>query len=74
MKATETLLYKALAPKIRRQDRKEFARMLQMVVNSPIAVRWDDCELLGGAFLWRASPQGHDYWAELSDRIRSYDA
>lgn len=76
MKATETLLYKALAPKIRRQDRKEFARMLGMAIEAGARPHH-----LGGAardlysaFSWSRSPQGYDYWATLHYLLTERDA
>ena len=77
MKATETLLYKALAPKIRRQDRKEFARMLELALKSADRsdsyYKYDASTEIIDAFDWEKSPQGYDYWSALDDLLYYYD-
>lgn len=75
--ARETLLYKAVAPKIRRQDRKEFARMLQLAFDAQIAPwLWGlgDEDSIYHAFDWAQTPQGFDYWETLDDLLKEYDA
>lgn len=57
-------VYKTVAKSLSPEDQKEFARMLSMVEN--ISAHVSD---LPGAFLWEGTPQGHDYWDELTDRL-----
>ena len=68
----KTRLYRTLAPKIRKQDREEFARMLAMV---PVRA-WPNFgeTALVYAFLWADTPQGRCYWLELDDRLNRYNA
>ena len=63
-RAAKTPLYRALAKGVRKEDHAELARMLGMV-----DARMDGDDL-SGAFLWRASPQGLNYWAALSNSLR----
>lgn len=67
----KTRLYRTLAPKIRKQDREEFARMLALV---PSLTEWgrDSVRILS-AFFWCETPQGVDYWQELHNRTLRYD-
>lgn len=67
---TKTRLYLRLAPCIRKEDhpilRRELARAFKT------AEEWHnkgDATRLDEAFIWNDSPQGHDFWAELSARL-----
>lgn len=68
----KTRLYRTLAPKIRKQDREEFARMLAMV---PLRA-WPNFgeTVLSRAFFWDNTPPGGRYWSELDDRLDRYHA
>ena len=57
-------LYKTIAPSLSREDRKEFARMLEMVENGDLSRTNIDA-----AFFWEATPQGHGYWQELAGNL-----
>lgn len=61
----KTRLYRTLAPCVRKEDREELARMLAMV-----KPRYEyaiyDTESLAAAFVWSDTPQGYEYWSELS--------
>lgn len=65
---TKSPLYRTIAPSLSPEDRKEFARMLEMVQDS---VPHADLSITGlaGAFYWDGTPQGHEYWSELADRL-----
>ena len=65
---TKTKIYKRILPCIRKQDRREFRRMLQMVADCDASLS-TDAETLGYAFVWCDTPQGHDYWRELCGRL-----
>ena len=60
MKVTETVLYRTLAPKIRKQDRKEFARMLSIALESADRsdryYKYDASTEIIEAFDWENSP------------------
>ena len=62
----KTPLYRRLAPYIIKRDREEFARMLSLV--SPIIVDADT--RLDESFYWDQTPQGHEYWCELNNRLK----
>lgn len=69
----KTRLYRTLAPKIRKQDREEFARMLALVPkrstdNGPGM----GGEKLSAAFLWHDTPQGDGYWSQLYFRLQRH--
>jgi hypothetical protein len=63
-------LYKTLKKAVRKQDHAELLRMLEMV-RPDISKGWlgMDSKTLVDAFGWTETPQGGDYWAELSDRL-----
>ena len=68
---TKTRLYRRLAPCIRKKDHPILRRELERVFET--AEEWRDkgdalrlCE----AFSWVMSPQGFDFWAELSNRLK----
>lgn len=69
----KTRLYRSLAPKIRKQDREEFARMLAMVPESAKSICGMNDSSIGWAFLWKETPQGFDYWNSLYGRLNRYD-
>lgn len=65
----KTRLYRTLAPCVRKQDRKELARMLAMVDWDKAKFgRWGGTRAvrLSSAFDWDESPQGFGYWNDLS--------
>lgn len=67
MNVLETPIYKAIAPRVRKQDRKELARMLGMVIDEGL---YNDGETtLMCAFTWARTPQGPGYWFELWRRL-----
>lgn len=66
---TTTPFYQALAPRIRKQDRKEFARMLQMVEDRGLVYEQWTRTSLAEAFNWLGSPQKFGYWNALADRL-----
>lgn len=68
----KTRLYRTLAPKIRKQDREEFARMLALVPEK--ARQKMDADSVLHAFVWDETPQGADYWYELYWRLDRYAA
>lgn len=68
----KTRLYRTLAPKIRKQNREEFAWMLAMVPDGAWPTFGETT--LDYAFLWTDTPQGQCYWSELDDRFIRYDA
>lgn len=71
----KTTLYRTLAPCIRKQDREELARMLAMAPIEAFAshgyIRGLRSSRLMFAFWWDEMPQGADYWATLSQRLRN---
>ena len=73
MNIKDTAVYKYNAPMIRKQDRDEFARMLQLAFSNKKRM-WADfgAERLFCAFPWGNSPQGYEYWEELTRRIEEY--
>ena len=63
-------LYKTIAPSLSAEDRKEFARMLEIARDGYVETRFDLSQKdLAGAFIWGDTPQGHEYWSELADRL-----
>jgi hypothetical protein len=66
----KTRLYRTLAPCVRKEDWEELARMLAMV-NPADHMSGFAGEYLRCAFLWRSTPQGRDYWLELSRRLKA---
>ncbi len=58
-------LYKTLKKAVRKEDHAELLRMLDMVGLSRM-----DNERLICSFRWSSTPQGHEYWSELSRRLR----
>jgi hypothetical protein len=65
-------LYKTIAPSLSREDRKEFARMLEIARDGykgeELAFDLGQTRL-SSAFIWGDTPQGFDYWWELTDRL-----
>ncbi len=63
----DSVLYKTLKKAVRKEDHAELLRMLEMV---PIEAcnHWGgfDAKMLVSAFGWGKTPQGIDYWDELS--------
>lgn len=57
-------VYKTVAQSLSPEDQKEFARMLSRVED--INAYEPD---IPSAFVWSDTPQGHDYWEELVDRL-----
>jgi hypothetical protein len=73
---TKLPIYKSLLPRIRKQDRAEFKRMLEIAAEGcrvPEDWPWPfgTEKSLGAAFSWDDTPQGWLYWAQLSDRLRA---
>lgn len=62
----KTALYRRLAPYIIKRDREEFARMLSLA--NPVHVDADT--RLDESFYWAQTPQGHEYWHELNNRLK----
>lgn len=71
MNIKDTPVYKYNAPMIRKQDREEFARMLELALGSDAELILDNVKLKN-AFVWFVTPQGHAYWQELARRIEEY--
>lgn len=69
---TKLPIYMSLLPRIRKQDRAEFKRMLEIAAEGYTCQKdWpfgEQKELLF-AFSWDRTPQGHAYWNELRDRL-----
>lgn len=66
MNVKDSVLYRTLQRQVRKQDHAELLRMLELVPDK--SNFW--YEGLSGAFTWSYTPQGHDYWRELRDRMR----
>lgn len=67
MKVKDSPLYKTLCKAVRKEDHAELLRMLEMVV------AWDEglvSRRLVHAFFWVNTPQGYEYWCELSNRLQ----
>jgi hypothetical protein len=65
-------LYKTIAPSLSREDRKEFARMLEIARDGYKGEELDfdlGQTRLPFAFLWDGTPQGFGYWRELTNRL-----
>lgn len=72
MNVKDSPLYKSLCKSVRKQDHKELLRMLEMVPESATDTWGGETETqLLNAFAWVRTPQGYDYWHELSDRIKA---
>ena len=69
-------LYKTLCKAVRKQDRAELLRMLEMVqeqaLRGPGGRGFKDSKL-NGAFWWDETPQGGPYWSELWNRVCDYE-
>lgn len=57
-------LYKTLKKAVRKEDHAELLRMLEMAGDI------NDRKELVFAFSWGRTPQGFNYWQELSSRLR----
>ena len=69
MDIRKTEVYRANAPLIRRQDRREFARMLGLAKKTKC--RFDpSAKMIITAFVWSETPQGHEYWWTLHMRLK----
>lgn len=68
MKVKDSPLYKTLCEAVRKEDHAELLRMLEMVQPDSSYDGLQSGRLLD-AFSWRTSPQGLDYWLELSRRL-----
>lgn len=71
MKVKDSPLYKTLCEAVRKEDHAELLRMLEMIDWNSVSHVLDGLisrELMN-AFCWATSPQGPDYWRELSDRL-----
>lgn len=70
----KTRLYRTVAPCVRKEDREELARMLAMAPAEAFAslgyIRGLASSRLSFAFWWDETPQGADYWADLSRSLR----
>jgi len=62
--------------KLSRTDRKSYRKNFKSnVIHIPLKM-WLESEALdmedfiGGAFVWKNTPEGHDYWEQLDDRMR----
>lgn len=66
-------LYKTLKKAVRKEDRAELLRMLEMVPEKAMdGSPWGkglECQRLINAFWWDETPQGHRYWNSLHDRL-----
>lgn len=70
-------LYKTIATSLSPEDRKEFARMLEIARDgyTEHQAEFDLTERdLPSAFLWHATPQGHEYWDTLAERLAAAGA
>lgn len=84
MKAQFSALYKANRARMNQEERKEFVRELQKVIDNctlregqyDYRVAWDTRPFfkadtrLTYAFIWTRSPQGHAYWYEICRVLR----
>lgn len=68
MNVKDSPLYKSLCKSVRKQDHKELLRMLEMVPETALP-DFERVSLMIG-FIWCRTPQGDDYWCELSGRIK----
>lgn len=70
MRITQSKIYKAVAPYLSSDDRKEFARMLRLAKEADKfdVVRLNSNSLIAFA-TWAHTPQGHEYWASLCRRL-----
>lgn len=66
-----SVIYRSLCESVRKQDHKELLRMLEIAAAdraSGNAFDPNDYSLIR-AFSWRNTPQGYEYWQELSNRL-----
>lgn len=71
MNVKDSVLYRTLQRQVRKQDHAELLRMLELVPKKAFhGFSGFDQPQLVSAFLWHRTPQGLEYWLELSDRMR----
>lgn len=64
MKIANSPLFRCIAPYLSESDQQELVRMLGMVKGANL-----EAATLGGAFDWESTPQGHNYWASICNRL-----
>lgn len=73
MNVKNTPIYRAIAPRVRKQDRAELAKMLGLAIESIANTHhpYRSESELPMAFAWSETPQGFEYWYELHKRLRA---
>lgn len=69
MDIRRTTIYRSIAPRVRKQDRRELARMLKLAREAGCNFDPDATEVIS-ALVWSESPQGADWWWELHESLR----